>query len=187
MTDSAMGFGPVRNFLRRLRGMLGMALSWAVPWGVVIGTAGGLLTYFLVRTPPGVSRISVALHAAWGNGISGAMLGFVTGSIFSGVLWAAERQRSLPNLRASRFALWGAVAGGFPCIVMVLPPVAAGAVGTIVGTSLVAVAIGLGAASAVASLRIAQSGPEFEAGTSLDAEATLAGDSRRAIAGSGSS
>ncbi|MGD2121631.1 MAG: hypothetical protein PVJ76_07795 [Gemmatimonadota bacterium] len=158
-----------------------MALSWAIPWGVVIGTAGGLLTYLLVHMAPGVSRLSVALEAALANGIAGAVLGFATGSIFSLVLMAAERQRSLPNLRARRFALWGALAGALPCFLIVLPPVVVGAVGSMVGTGLVAVATGLGSASAVTSLRIAQSGLELEPGIPPTGARALEGDSRKGI------
>lgn len=138
--------------------MVGMAVSWAVPWSIVIGITGGLLVYFLPPYPQGVSRTAVALQAVLAYGLNGAVIGFLTGSVFSMVLMAAERKQELSALKQSRFALWGAVAGAVPSLAMVLPALAGGYTSLIAGTVIVAVAVGLGASSAAASLRIAKSG-----------------------------
>lgn len=166
----------MRKLLRRLRGILGMALSWAIPWGVAIGTTGGLLAYFIVRLPPGVSRIVVALQAALGNGISGAVLGFLTGGVFSVVLISAEHQRSLPDLKESRFALWGAVAGAASAGVMILPALTLGQIPALAWAVLMAVGTSLGVVSSVSSLRIAQAGLELESGDPTPDERSLPGD-----------
>jgi hypothetical protein len=163
----------LRMVLRKLRGMVGMGVTWAIPWGIVLGVTGGLLVSFIPDFPPGVSRIGIALQAALTNGLIGAVIGFATGSVFSVVLMAAERKRDLPNLKKGRFALWGALAGAVSSLAIVLPPIAQGQAGLGVGAVFVGVAMGLGAGSAAASLAIAKSGLALEPATAFNDEHTL--------------
>ncbi len=149
----------MKRWLRRIRGALGMGLSWAVPWVFVA---------FLIEAfvdPHG--RIADIWPAVLG------IPAFIGGVFFSVVLGIAERRRRFDELSIPRFAAWGAVAGllvgalpfilgspGDPDVpvwrlaVMIIPPIS-------LLTSL----------SAAASLALAR---RAEARESLDARADIA-------------
>lgn len=155
------------QWMRRLRGAVGMGLTWAVGWaaaGVLIGASSLLLpglpweTFFAVFDAP--------LPAL-------AIPGFVGGALFSVVLGIAGRHRRFHELSLSRFAAWGAVGG----VLLTLFPfalVALGLAGTEVGRFSAAHIIGviggpfiaLSAASAAGSLLLAR---RSEARTDLTA------------------
>lgn len=107
------------TWLRRLRGAVGMGLTWAAGWalaGVLIGVASRLLpglpweTFFEVFDAP--------LPAL-------AIPGFLGGALFSTVLGIAGRRRRFDELSLPRFAAWGAVGG----LLLSLVPAAMVAVG----------------------------------------------------------
>jgi len=93
------------TWLRRVRGAVGVGLTWAAAWaivGLLIGVASNLLpglpwnTFFEVFDAP--------LPAL-------AIPGFLGGVFFSAVLGIVERHRSFAELSLPRFAAWGAVGG----------------------------------------------------------------------------
>jgi hypothetical protein len=89
----------MKNWLRRIRGAIGMGLTWAVAWGA----AGSLVTLgFLLATG---SRPDAPFPLMFGA------FGFVAGVIFSTVLGVAERRRPFEQMSLTRFAAWGAAAG----------------------------------------------------------------------------
>lgn len=93
----------MRSWGRRLRGAIGMGLTWAVAWGV-----GGLLLMAVNRLVPGLGpffRIFDAPAAAL------AIPGFVAGALFSVVLSIAGRGRRFRDLSLPWFTLWGALGG----------------------------------------------------------------------------
>jgi hypothetical protein len=109
----------MKNWLRRIRGAVGMGLTWAVGWalaGVLIGVTSILLpglpwdSFFDVFDAP--------LPAL-------AIPGFVGGVLFSTVLGIAGRRRRFDELSLPRFAAWGAVGG----LLLSLVPAAMVAVG----------------------------------------------------------
>lgn len=83
------------KWLRRLRGTIGMGLTWAAVW-----FGAGLL---LARVPGFFSDVPFAILFA--------PLGFITGIIFSAILVAIEGRRSFDRMSISRFAGWGAASG----------------------------------------------------------------------------
>ena len=85
----------MKNWWRRIRGAIGMGLTWATAW-----FGAGLL---LARVPGFYSDLPFALLFA--------PLGFVTGVIFSGILVAIEGRRSFDRMSLWRFAGWGAASG----------------------------------------------------------------------------
>jgi hypothetical protein len=85
----------VRKWLRRIRGAIGMGLTWGAAW-----FGAGIL---LARVPGFHSDLPFALLFA--------PLGFVTGMAFSGILVAIESRRGFDRLSLSRFAAWGAASG----------------------------------------------------------------------------
>lgn len=150
-------------WVRRVRGAVGMGLTWAVLWaltGILVGVASIVLpwlpwdAFFRVFDAP--------LPAL-------AVPGFVGGAIFSVVLGVAGRRRRFDQLSLGRFAAWGAL-GGFllslvppAMVVLGLATPAAGALGlwrlTVVVSGPLAL---LGAASAAGSLAVARAGEDRE-------------------------
>jgi len=109
----------MKKWLRRIRGAIGMGVSWAIGWavaGILIGVASILLpglpwdAFFKVFDAP--------LPAF-------AIPGFFAGVFFSTVLGIAGRNRKFRELSIPRFAAWG-VAGG---VLLILFPFALVGVG----------------------------------------------------------
>lgn len=92
-------------WLRRLRGMIGTGLTWAVAWalfGLGVGVASVLLPW--LPWAPIFEVFDAPLPAL-------AVPGFVAGMLFSLVLGAAARARQLRELSVRQFAIWGALGG----------------------------------------------------------------------------
>ena len=92
------------HLLRRLRGIIAAAVSWAVMWLPV-----GIVLLLIGRTRDfAPSRIVgfLSLWEAWGA---------LSGAIFAVVLAVAERNHSLADLSLLRVSAWGAIGA------MVLP------------------------------------------------------------------
>ena len=100
---------------RRVRGLLGTALTW--------GTVGALIggSMFLVRyLPRPLSAIdwdrALVLMGAFVGG--GALWGSVCGLAFGVAVWSLGRRSSFQQMSVRRFTLWGAVAGSvFPLLI----------------------------------------------------------------------
>ncbi len=95
----------MKRWLRRIRGAVGMGLTWAVGWalaGLLIGVSSVLLPWL----PWDVffELFDAPLPAL-------AVPGFVGGAFFSAVLGIAGRRRRFDELSLPRFAAWGAVGG----------------------------------------------------------------------------
>ncbi|MBB6072294.1 hypothetical protein HNQ61_003956 [Longimicrobium terrae] len=87
----------MNRWLRRIRGALGMGLTWALVWGPV-----AVLIGMAVDPDGSMDEMWVAI---------GAYPGFLGGVVFSAVLAIAARRRGLDDLPLSRVAIWGAAAG----------------------------------------------------------------------------
>jgi hypothetical protein len=90
----------MKKWLRRIRGAIGMGLTWAAAWGGV-GTIV-MLGFLLVRGSRPDAPFPLMFAAS----------GFVAGVIFSGVLGLVEGRRRFDQMSLPRFAARGAV-GGF--------------------------------------------------------------------------
>jgi hypothetical protein len=84
------------NFLRLVRGAIGMGLSWALAW-----FGAGMILRLIVGSGTG----DVPLPIVFG------MLGFMSGVTFSGVLKLVAGRRRFDELSLGPFAGWGAVGG----------------------------------------------------------------------------
>ena len=87
----------MKKWLRRIRGAVGMGLTWAGVWGPV-----AVLIGMFVDPDGSMDEMWVAI---------GAYPGFLGGVVFSAVLAIAARRRRLEELSLARVALWGAAAG----------------------------------------------------------------------------
>ena len=83
------------KWMRRIRGAIGMGLTWAVAWSAV-----GALPRWLFGF-----NADVPFPLVFG------VLGFIGGVIFSGLLMLTEGRRGFDQLTLPRFAAWGAVGG----------------------------------------------------------------------------
>jgi hypothetical protein len=89
----------MKQWLRRIRGALGMGLIWGFVWSA----AGNLVTLgFLLKTG---SRPDAPFPIMFGA------FGFVAGVVFSGVLGLVEGRRRFAQMSIPRFAMWGAIGG----------------------------------------------------------------------------
>ena len=89
----------MKKWLKRIRGAVGVGLTWAAAWlgvGVIMG-----LVFF-------GSRVDAELLA---NALNSAVLGFIGGTVFSVALGIAERRATFDQMSLPRFAGWGAVGG----------------------------------------------------------------------------
>ena len=85
----------MRKLLRRVRGAIGMGLTWAVAWGGA-GVVMAVITRFNADVP---------------FPLFFALLGFIAGVIFSLFLTLTAGRRSFDQMSLPRFATWGAVGG----------------------------------------------------------------------------
>ena len=147
----------MKGWLRRIRGAVGMGLTWAVGWalvGVLIGLSWSLglpMEWF-------VEVFDAPLPAL-------AIPGFFGGAVFSTVLGIAGRRRRFDELSLPRFGAWGAVGGlllGLPLLVALSPGEGAVIIGTLTLLS---------AVSASGSLALARMAEDREL---LDASAEVA-------------
>lgn len=164
----------MKTWLRRIRGAIGMGLTWALGWalfGLMIGVSSRLL--------PGLPWD--ALFEVFDAPLPAlAVPGFFGGVLFSVVLGIAGRRRTFDELSLPRFALWGAAGG----LLLSLVPAAMVGVGlasleggrfglwqltTMIGPPLML----LSAVSASVSLMLAR--------RAEDREALGAGDQRRTV------
>jgi hypothetical protein len=92
----------MRRWLRRVRGALGMGLTWAVAWAL-----GGFLFELILNILPGndLGHIVDIWPAFF------AMIGFLGGMVFSVVLPIAAGRRRFHELSTSQFGVWGALGG----------------------------------------------------------------------------
>lgn len=106
----------MKNWLRRVRGAIGMGLTWAVGWAFV--GFGIELVHNIWPNPVG------SLVDIWPAAL--AYPAFLGGLVFSVVLGIAGRRRRFDELSIPRFAAWGAVGG----LLLGLLPASLAAVGT---------------------------------------------------------
>ena len=105
--------------LRRIRGLVGTALTWGA-----IGAVVGVGAFVVVSRPWPISAIRwerfLTQFARW-EGAS-ALWGIACGLAFSLVFLALERSRGLQQLSLNRVTAWGALAGAvFPALLSVRP------------------------------------------------------------------
>jgi len=178
----------MRDWLRRIRGAVGMGLSWGAGWalfGLLVGATSKLLPWLPWHY---IFDIFDAPLPAL------AIPGFVGGVLFSAVLGVAGRRRRFDELSLPRFAAWGAVGG----VLLSLVPAVMVTVGlATIGDSarglwqLTAMVSGplavLGAASASGSLLLARTAEKrdlLDAGGDV-AEVGLSEGEKRELLGGG--
>ncbi len=149
----------MKRWPRRIRGAVGMGLTWAVGWGLV-----GALIELIQEIVPGWNGALVDIFPA-----ALAVPAFLGGVVFSGVLSIAGGRRRFDEMSLPRFARWGALGGLLVSAFIVTVGTAAGfAVWSLVVGSIVTL---LCTGSAAGSLALARMAEERAL---LDATADLA-------------
>jgi hypothetical protein len=146
----------MQNVLKKLRGILGIGITWAIAWsalGALLATVQALILASSYPQVRGALSGAIALNA-----IFIGVYGFLTGSLSGAILSIAERRHTISQLTTRRFALWGGIAGAaIPAANLLLIRILGG--GFPNGGAIVTVASSLlGAISAAALLRIARAG-----------------------------
>lgn len=85
----------MRNWLRRIRGAIGMGLTWGAAWFAV---------GFIPRWVLGIES-DLPFPLLFGG------LGFIAGVTFSGLLMLTQGRRRFDQMSLPRFARWGALGG----------------------------------------------------------------------------
>ena len=95
----------MRKWLRRIRGAVGMGLIWATAW-----FGAGLILLLVVGA--GAADVPFPLFFA--------LLGFLAGVTFSGILGIVEGRRRFDQMSLPRFAAWGGVGGFLLSVVLAI-------------------------------------------------------------------
>lgn len=132
----------MKKWLRRIRGAVGTALTWAAGWSV-----GGAI-FGLITVASGLDPISALFWVP----ASFAVLGFIGGAIFSTVLGIAEGRRRFDQMSLPRFAAWGTLGGLLVSVLLIASGAVVGPV-QVIGLGVVTL---LGAGSASGSLALAR-------------------------------
>ncbi len=104
----------MKKWLKRIRGVLGTGLTWALVWGVV-GTAIRIVALAISDDPfGGVEPVTSVLALL---GTFGAM-GFIGGVAFGTVLGITEGRRRFDQMSLPRFAAWGGAGGLVLSVIM---------------------------------------------------------------------
>ena len=144
----------MKKWLKRIRGAVGMGLTWAAAWAP-IGAIFGLLNVAM-GTPFFGGGLGLVVVGSLGY----AAFGFLAGAAFSVVLRVAEGRSKFDQMSLPRFASWGAVGGGFFSIAYMVtvgvgPPLA-------LVTAFVVFLTLMGAGSAAGSLTLARRADDRE-------------------------
>ncbi len=137
------------TWLQRLRGALGMGLTWAIGWAPIGAVLGAALHMLLPGVPIGLGGAILLNATTFG------VLGFLGGSVFAGVLRLTEGRRRFHELSLGRFTLWGAVGGLLLGGGAAVAGLWGGSYG-LLGAAMVGVATVLGGASAAGTLMLAR-------------------------------
>src|SRR5689334_1245446 len=85
----------MRKWLRRIRGAIGMGVTWAAAWSVA-----GM-----------IPRWVLGINADAPFPLIFGVLGFIAGLTFSGLIVLAEGRHRFDQISLRRFAAWGAMGG----------------------------------------------------------------------------
>jgi hypothetical protein len=103
----------VRDLLRKLRGVLGIGLTWGGTWAVIFALTAAIIGIFDPDSiDPGEGPLNVARI--------GAIFGFISGTAFGLLLALGERHKKILQLSMGRAALLGALSA---TLVPLLTPV----------------------------------------------------------------
>jgi hypothetical protein len=102
------------SLLRRLRGMLGMGITWAVGWAIIMCLLANVIA---VVDPDSID----AGEEPWRLALMVGAVGFISGSVFAMIFSSAERRKRIQELSVLRSTLWGALGGAALPLLTTMP------------------------------------------------------------------
>jgi hypothetical protein len=168
----------MKKWLRRIRGGIGMGLTWAAAW-----FGAGMIMMLGLLLITGSTGADVPYPLGFGA------FGFVAGVSFSAILGLAEGRRRFDEMSLPRFAGWGAV-GGFLLSAIFVSAVALAEDPAFLSNLVVLGPIFavVGAGSAAGSLALARRAEDrelLEAGEELAEVGLSEGEARELLGGRG--
>jgi len=143
------------TILRRLRGALGMAVTWGTLFATLSATLMGVVVAFHL-IPPGILTPRLAIAAI----VRAFVLGGFAGLVFALALSRGERRSSVSTLSSRRVGAWGFIAGAAAFSVIAI---GIGLTHIVPLARLLLPGVGLygllGAGASIGILRIARSAP----------------------------
>jgi len=150
------------GFLRRLRGLVGIATTWGVAFSIMMTTLlvgrwalGGFHGFVL-----GPRQITVAL-------IEFFLMGGLAGTLFSLFFASGERRQTLETLSLPRVALWGFLGVSVPTAALTLGAIFMYGRGLLVAPLSIALAGAMGSAMSVATIKLARRAPALPERTEM--------------------
>ncbi len=121
----------MKHCLKRIRGAVGLGLTWAAAWfgvGAIIGLVTGIFnaawgtsTGSLIMTFLSPTILGLVFGSALFGSVVFAMCGFAGGAAFSVILAVTEGHRRFDEMSLPRFAAWGAVGAFLLAMPLLLP------------------------------------------------------------------
>lgn len=150
------------GFLRRLRGLLGIATMWGITFSVIMTT---LLIGRWALGPShgpgfGVRQIIVGATEFF-------LMGGLAGTLFSLFFARGERRQTLETLSMSRVALWGFLGVGVPTAALTVAASLMYGRALLVAPLSIAIAGAMGSAMSVATIKLAQRAPALPERTEI--------------------
>jgi len=104
----------MKSFLRKLRGVVSIGLTWGTLWGLLMFLTGVIIGIVDPDSiDPGESPVII-------GAILGGM-GFVSGALFGILLCLAERRKTIRDLSVLRAGIWGTIAAAAPLLLTPAP------------------------------------------------------------------
>ena len=150
------------GFLRRLRGLLGIATTWGVAFSVIMTTllVGRWALGLFPGAHFGVRQIIVA-------GIEFFLMGGLAGTLFSLFFARGERRQTLETLSMARVALWGFLGVGVPAAALTLGAIFMYGRGFVIAPLSIALSGAMGSAMSVATIKLARRAPALPERTEM--------------------
>ena len=150
------------GFLRRLRGLLGIATTWGVAFSMIMTTllVGRWAFGAFPRGVLGPRQIVVAA-------VEFFLMGGLAGTLFSLFFASGERRKTLDTLSMARVALWGFLGVGVPAAALTLGAAFLYSRALFFAPFAIAAAGALGSAMSVATIKLAQRAPALPERTEI--------------------
>jgi hypothetical protein len=159
----------MKKWLRRIRGAVGMGLTWALAW-----FGSGMVLLLII----GPDAADVPFPLGFG------MFGFLAGVMFSSVLGLVEGRRRFDQMSLPRFAGWGAVGGLLLSTIFVLVSDVGGGVLLVLGP-VFALSSAACAAGSLALARMAEDRELLDVGADVGELGPTEGQARELLGGGG--
>ena len=142
------------GFLRRLRGLLGIATTWGFAFSIMMTTllVGRWAVGLSHGAHLGVRQVVIA-------GTEFFLMGGLAGTLFSLFFARGERRQTLETLSMPRVALWGFLGVGVPAAALTLGAALMYGRVVLVAPLSIALAGAMGSAMSVATIKLARRAP----------------------------